>query len=59
MRAAVRSGEMDAARLASYRKLVREAAAEERRTDPLARKAYQNLWKSRVKALRGSDRKRR
>lgn len=47
--AAVGAGGLDPARLASYRKLQREVAAEERRTDPLARRAHVGQWKAAFK----------
>ncbi len=50
--AAASSGELDSSRLASFRKLQREAAAEARRTDPLLRKAELSVWKSRMKSAR-------
>lgn len=50
--AAVTSGELHAARLASYRKLVRETAAERLRADPVARKEVTKVWKARTKAQR-------
>lgn len=40
------AGQLDPARLASYGKLQREVAAEERRSDPLARRAHVNPWKA-------------
>src|SRR5690606_28832620 len=39
--AAVDAGELDPDRLASYRKLLREIAREERRADPVARQAHE------------------
>jgi ribosome biogenesis GTPase len=56
--AAVAAGELAAERLASYRKLVREAAAEQRRTDPVARQEAQRLWKQRAKDARRYDKRR-
>ena len=56
--AAVAAGELAAERLASYRKLVREAAAERRRTDPLARREAQRLWKQRAKDAHRHDKRR-
>jgi ribosome biogenesis GTPase len=50
--AAVAGGKLAAERLASYRKLAREAAAEQRRVDPLARREAQRLWKQRAKDAR-------
>ena len=49
--AAVAGGKLAAERLASYRKLAREAAAEQRRVDPLAGREAQRLWKQRAKML--------
>jgi ribosome biogenesis GTPase / thiamine phosphate phosphatase len=46
------AGELDPARLASYRKLLRETAFERRRVDPLARQEETRVWKSRTKDLR-------
>ncbi|MGH9285207.1 MAG: GTPase RsgA, partial [Acidimicrobiales bacterium] len=57
--AAATAATLDPARLASYRKLGREAAAESRRTDALARKAEARVWKAREKALRQHYRERR
>jgi ribosome biogenesis GTPase len=45
VRDAVERGTLDAARLASYRKLQREIAFEERRVDPIARANEQRRWK--------------
>jgi ribosome biogenesis GTPase / thiamine phosphate phosphatase len=56
--AAVAAGQLGAERLASYRKLVREAAAEQRRTDPFARQQAQRLWKQRSKDARRQDKRR-
>lgn len=56
--AAIAAGELPAARLASFRKLVREAAAEQRRTDPLARRESLRLWKQRAKEARRHDKRR-
>ena len=56
--AAVTAGELAAERLASYRKLVREAAAEQRRTDPLARQEAQRPWKQRARDARRHDKRR-
>ena len=56
--AAVDRGDLDAARLASYQKLGRELAFEERRDDPLARQAHENLWKARIKVGKQRARKR-
>lgn len=50
--AAVASGELDAARLASYRKLGAEIAHHEREADPLAAQAHRRKWKSIHKAMR-------
>ena len=56
--AAASSGELDLDRLASFRKLQREAAAEARRSDPLLRRAELSVWKSRVKSARLNDKRR-
>lgn len=56
--AAVAGGQLDAARLASFRKLQKEAAAEARRVDPLLRKAELSVWKSRIKSARVNDKRR-
>jgi len=50
--AAVASGQLDPARLASYHKLLRELAAVERRRDPLAQARYRQRWKAVHTALR-------
>lgn len=50
--AAEEVGELDPARLESYRKLLRETAFERRRVDPLARQEETRVWKSRTKDLR-------
>ncbi|MFI5053426.1 MAG: ribosome small subunit-dependent GTPase A [Acidimicrobiia bacterium] len=50
--AAAEVGELDPARLASYRKLLRETAFERRRVDPRARKEELRVWKARTKAQR-------
>lgn len=50
--AALASGTLDPARLASFRKLEREVAADARRGDPLLRKAELGVWKIRTKAAR-------
>jgi ribosome biogenesis GTPase len=56
--AAERSGELDGDRLASFRKLEREAAAEARRTDPLLRRAELAMWKARTRSARHYDKRR-
>jgi ribosome biogenesis GTPase len=48
----VASGGLHPARLASYRKLVRETAAERSRAGPVARKVVAKVWKVRTKAQR-------
>jgi ribosome biogenesis GTPase / thiamine phosphate phosphatase len=53
---AAHAGDLDPARLASYRKLERELAYERRRTDPLARQAEARRWKAIHKQLRGTSR---
>lgn len=50
--AAVEAGALDPARLASYRKLRAEAAAAQRRTDPLARAAAVADFKTAMKTLK-------
>jgi ribosome biogenesis GTPase len=54
---AVMSGELDPARLRSFRKLERELAAEARRTDPVARKAEQRRRKAISKEVRRNDKR--
>jgi ribosome biogenesis GTPase len=56
--AAAVSGDLDPARLVSFRKLQREVGAEARRSDPLLRKAELSVWKSRVKSARRNDKRR-
>jgi ribosome biogenesis GTPase / thiamine phosphate phosphatase len=55
--AAVEAGDLAADRLASFRKLQREVAAEARRTDPLLRKAELSIWKARAKSARQYDKR--
>jgi ribosome biogenesis GTPase len=55
IRAAISSGELEAARFSSYRRLEREALAAERRTDAAARVAAQRKWKSIAKTNRARD----
>src|SRR5439155_26378266 len=55
--AAAASGALDPGRLASFRKLQREVAAEARRSDPLLRKAEVAMWKSRQKSARLNDKR--
>jgi ribosome biogenesis GTPase len=50
--AALEAGDLDPARLESYRKLVRETAFEHRRVDPVAKQEQDRMWKSRTKDLR-------
>ena len=50
--AAAARGDVDPARLASFRKLVRETAFERRRADPLAEKESARVWKQRTKEQR-------
>jgi ribosome biogenesis GTPase len=52
VREAVRTGELDADRFASYQKLAGELAYEERRVDPAAARAQREEWKQINKALR-------
>ena len=54
--AAASDGTLDAERLASYRKLDREVAYEQRRSDPVARAAEQRKWKVIKKELRRRNR---
>ncbi len=53
--AAVVSGELDADRFASYEKLAREMAYEERRIDPVAARAEREKWKAIQKANRARN----
>ena len=57
--AAVEAGELAADRIASFRKLQREVAAEARRADPLLRKAEVSIWKARTKSARQNDKRKR
>jgi ribosome biogenesis GTPase len=50
--AAADRGALDPARLASYRKLLKETAFERRRVDPVARQENTKVWKSRTKEMR-------
>jgi ribosome biogenesis GTPase / thiamine phosphate phosphatase len=50
--AAEQAGELDPARLESYRKLMRETAFERRRVDPVAREEETKVWKTRTKEMR-------
>ena len=50
--AAELAGDLDPARLASYRKLLLETEVEQRRADPVSRQEQTRLWKERTKALR-------
>ena len=50
--AAVASGDLDPARLESYRKLARETAFEQRRADPVAQADQTKVWKVRTKEQR-------
>jgi ribosome biogenesis GTPase len=50
--AALEAGDLDPARLESYRKLSRETAFEHRRVDPVAKQEQDRMWKSRTKDLR-------
>lgn len=56
--AAVAAGELAAERLRSYHKLAREAAAEQRRVDPFARREAERVWKQRSKAARRHEKRR-
>lgn len=55
---AVDSGQLDADRLAGYRKLRKESAYQARRDDPLARAEAERVWKIRAKASRQLQRER-
>ncbi len=50
--AAEQAGDLDPDRLASYRKLLLETEAEQRRVDPVSRQEQTRLWKERTKAMR-------
>jgi ribosome biogenesis GTPase len=52
VKTAAATGDLDPARLASYRKLVKETAFERRRADPLAQRAEAQVWKARNKERR-------
>lgn len=52
---AIASGELDAARVQSYRKLSREVAWERRRNDPVASHAERQVWKTRSREYRARD----
>jgi ribosome biogenesis GTPase len=54
--AAIETGELEARRLASYRKLEREAAYVARKTDARARRAEARVWASRTKEAQGRTR---
>jgi ribosome biogenesis GTPase len=56
---AVSDGSLDPARLASFRKLAREAAFQQSRHDPLLRQANRQVWRSRTKEARANARPRR
>jgi len=55
--AAAAEGSLDHGRLASFRKLQQEVAAEERRVDPLLRKEEVAKWKARSKFIRANDKR--
>jgi ribosome biogenesis GTPase len=55
--AAAAEGSLDHGRLASFRKLQREVAAEERRVDPLVRKEELAKWRARSKFARANDKR--
>lgn len=59
VRAALEDGRLDAARFESWLKLQRELAHELRKDDPLARKAEQRVWISRMKSARAHMREKR
>ena len=52
MLAATERGELDPARLRSFRKLQAEAAHERRRTDPRAMAEHVSEWKTAMKTLK-------
>jgi ribosome biogenesis GTPase / thiamine phosphate phosphatase len=54
--AAIETGELEARRLASYRKLEREAAYVARKTDVRARRAEARAWAVRIKDVQGRTR---
>jgi ribosome biogenesis GTPase / thiamine phosphate phosphatase len=56
--AAVGAGTLDPDRLASYRKLLRESAFEQRRVDPVVRAEETRVWKTRTKEQRRRYRER-
>ena len=58
IRAAIDSGDLDPARLASYRKLDRELAAVARKDDPEAQREQKARWKAITKSMRGIEFKR-
>jgi ribosome biogenesis GTPase len=58
VKTAAETGDLDPARLASYRKLVKETAFERRRADPLAQRAEAQVWKARNKEQRRTYRER-
>jgi ribosome biogenesis GTPase len=58
VQAALRAGTLDPGRLTNFRKLTAEAAVEERKEDPLAHRARQQLWKRRSKDARQHDKRR-
>lgn len=55
---ATAEGGLSEDRLASYRKLVREAAAERARANPVARRDAERAWKQRAKDARQHDKRR-
>ncbi|MGH9028692.1 MAG: ribosome small subunit-dependent GTPase A, partial [Acidimicrobiales bacterium] len=57
VRNAVATGALDAARLASFEKLAREAAAERRRFDPLEARSARRIWSQRAKEARRYDKR--
>lgn len=58
VRRAVADGSLDRARLASFDKLLREAARERRRTDPLAARAQKRIYVQRRNEARRYDKRR-
>ena len=59
VQAAVAGGDLDGARLASFRKLEREWAADARRHDPLLARSELEVWKARMREARARSRPRR
>jgi ribosome biogenesis GTPase / thiamine phosphate phosphatase len=55
---AVERGTLDPSRLAGFHKLLREAEAERRRSDPVAARAARRLWSQRTREARRYDKRR-